>query len=65
MDYSQLTDVIQNVGFPIFMCLLLIWYMINQRKEHKEEIEKMTSAINNNTVVLTELVTLMKGRDDA
>lgn len=63
MDYSQLTDVIQNVGFPIFMCLLLIWYMINQRKEHKEEIEKMTSAINNNTVVLAELVALMKGRD--
>lgn len=60
MDYSQITTLIQNVGFPIVMCAALFWYVTKQKTEHKEETDKMTEAINNNTAVLTELVTLMK-----
>lgn len=64
VDYSQIVDLIQNVGFPIVVCAALFWYMIKQRDTHKQETDKMTNALNNNTAVLTELVTLMKGRDN-
>jgi preprotein translocase subunit YajC len=47
------------------MCGALFWYMIKQREQHKQETDKMTEALNNNTAILTELVTLMKERDMA
>lgn len=65
MDYSQIVTLIQTVGFPIVMCGALFWYMIKQREQHKQETDKMTEALNNNTAILTELVTLMKERDKA
>lgn len=63
MDYSQIVTLIQTVGFPIVMCGALFWYMIKQREQHKQETDKMTEALNNNTAILSELVTLMKERD--
>lgn len=65
MDYSQIVTLIQTVGFPIVMCGALFWYMIKQREQHKQETDKMTEALNNNTKILTEIVTLMKERDKA
>lgn len=65
MDYSQIVTLIQTVGFPIVMCGALFWYMIKQREQHKQETDKMTEALNNNTRILTEIVTLMKERDKA
>lgn len=63
MEYSQIVTLIQSVGFPIVMCGALFWYMIKQHEQHKRETDKMTEALNNNTAILTELVTLMKERD--
>ena len=65
MNYSQIVTLIQSVGFPIVMCGALFWYMIKQREQHKQETDKMTEALNNNTRILTEIVTLMKERDKA
>ena len=63
MEYSHIVTLIQSVGFPIVMCGALFWYMIKQREQHKQETDKMTEALNNNTTILTELVTLMKERE--
>ena len=63
MNYSEIVTLIQTVGFPIVMCGALFWYMIKQREQHKQETDKMTEARNNNTKILTEIVTLMKERD--
>lgn len=63
MDVIQL---ISSVGFPIVACLGMGWYVKYQtdsyrsevqdmRKEHKEEIGKITDALNNNTLALTKL----------
>lgn len=59
-------QIISSVGFPIFACLGLGWYVKyitdkysnevkEMQKEHKEEIGKVTEALNNNTVALTRL----------
>lgn len=59
MDYQNLITAISTVGFPIVMCGALFWYMIQQREAHKEEINKMTEALNNNTLVLQKLLDKM------
>ena len=56
MDYQNIVTAISTVGFPIVMCGALFWYMIQQREAHKEEINKMTEALNNNTLVLQKLL---------
>ena len=66
MDNS-IIQIISTLGFPIAMCIgacIFIKYQFDSnnknmeelRKEHKEEVEKMTTAITNNTIVLTKLI---------
>lgn len=65
MDTIQaIVQVIQSVGFPIVCCGALFWYMIKQRDAHKDEMDKMTTAINNNTQVLTQIITMLGGKDN-
>ena len=65
MDTVQaMVQVIQSVGFPIVCCGALFWYMIKQRDVHKDEMDKMTTAINNNTQVLTQIITMLGGKDN-
>ena len=63
MDWAQL---IGSLGFPIVACIGMGWYVKYQtdsyrdevkdmQKEHKEEISKITEALNNNTNALTKL----------
>ncbi len=50
METAQMViTAISTVGFPIVMCGALFWKMDKQDKEHKEEMNKSTEAINNNT----------------
>jgi len=60
MDIQQVTQLISNVGFPIAMCLLLIWFMTKETQKHQDETDKLSSTIESNTKVLTELCTLIK-----
>ena len=56
MDTTQIVQIISSLGFPIVMCGALFWYMIQQREEHKEEINKMSEALNNNTLAIQKLL---------
>lgn len=60
MDTTQIVQVISSLGFPIVMCAALFWYMIQQREAHKEEIDKMSEALNNNTLVIQKLLDEME-----
>ena len=66
MDITQLTQMIMNVGFPIVACGAMAWYVKDtndkhreevQRlnNQHKEEMEQVTEALNNNTLALQKL----------
>lgn len=52
---QDILTLVGSYGFPIIMCLLMFWYMIEQRKDHKEETNNLTAALNNNTQVLQKL----------
>lgn len=37
--------LIGTIGFPITMCLILIWMLIYFNKQHKEEMTNYTTAL--------------------
>lgn len=59
MDVNVISQVISNIGFPCAMCILMYHQMNKQTESHAEEISKLTSVINDNTVATKELVTLL------
>lgn len=63
METAQMViAAISTVGFPIVMCGALFWKMDKQDKEHKEEMNKSTEAINNNTVALQKLMQMLSDK---
>lgn len=64
MDVSVITQLIGSVGFPIVMCFVLVYYMEKSEESHKEEINSLKEALNNNTNILTKLETLINERLD-
>ena len=59
-DIMEISNVILNaismVGFPIVVAAAMFWKMNKQDDDHKEEMAKVTEAINNNTIALQKLI---------
>lgn len=71
MSSPEIITMISSVGFPIVACLGLAWWtkyttdqnnarMDKIQTEHKEEIAKVTEALNNNTLALQKLCDKME-----
>ena len=56
VEVDSIVSIISQFGFPILTCLILFWYIYNENKNHKEEMAKMSDAINNNTIALNKLI---------
>ena len=63
MDAGVLTQLIGSLGFPIAMCIAMLWLVVKLQDQHKEETAKLTEALNNNTLALTKLAAKI-GVDD-
>lgn len=55
MTIELIIQMIGSVGFPIAVCLACFWYINRQTSTHKEELQKVTDALNNNTLVIQRL----------
>ena len=55
MDGQVIINAISTVGFPIVMCIILLYIVNKQNEEHKEEMSKITESLNNNTLVIQHL----------
>lgn len=55
MDVNSLIQLIGSLGFPVVACGALFWRMIKSDEQHKEEMNKMSEALNNNTSALIKL----------
>lgn len=55
MDVNSLIQLVSSLGFPIACCGALFWKMVKTDEQHKEEMDKVTEALNNNTIALTKL----------
>lgn len=67
VDANAIITLIQSVGFPIVMCGLMAGYVkyitdknreeiAEEREAHKQEMNQVIAAINNNTIVIEKLI---------
>jgi hypothetical protein len=61
MDVNAVTTAISTLGFPIVMCGAMFWYMLKEKDSHKEEMNSVTEALNNNTLILQKLCDKLGG----
>lgn len=54
---QEVITAISTVGFPIVMCLVLLYEIKSMTEAHKEETNSLKDALNNNTVVLEKILT--------
>lgn len=55
MDANSIIQLVGSLGFPIVACGALFWRMIKSDEQHKEEMAKISEALNNNTSALVKL----------
>lgn len=55
MEVDVLMQTVSTLGFPIVFCFVLFWKMVTDDKRHKEEMDQITNALNNNTQALIKL----------
>lgn len=56
MGVNDVVSIISTVGFPIAACVALFWQSNQMQKQHKEEMDGVKEALNNNTIVVQKLV---------
>lgn len=75
MDANVIISMIGSLGFPIVACIFIAIFFSktqdNYRADikemqtlHKQETDKMTEALNNNTIALQRLVDKMEDKDN-
>lgn len=55
MDPNAILTAIGTVGFPIVACAAMFWLNYKTGEQHREEMNKITEAVNNNTLAITKL----------
>ena len=55
MDFQTIAQFIGQVGFPIAVCCYLFYSKEKDAERHKEEMDKITAALNNNTLAIQHL----------
>lgn len=55
MDVTAIVQVVSSLGFPIAVCLICFWYINKLEEKHREEVQKLTDALNNNTLIMQKL----------
>lgn len=64
MDFNAVVQAISTIGFPIVMCLILMYYVNKQNEAHKSEIDDLRKTIEANTIVTQKLVDTLNGKKD-
>lgn len=62
---QDVLTAISTVGFPIVMCLALMWYAKYSLDGHHAEVKEFTESLNKNTIILQKLCDLLDADTDA
>lgn len=68
---ETIISAVQNLGVAVVLCLLMAYfvkymydkfmeYLAAEQEAHKQEMSEMTTAVNNNTQVLSNIMTLLQ-----
>lgn len=72
---ENFVTIVNGVGFPIVVCVFLVWYIYKENKrrmEEKEEYEnkqndlylKLSQSVDNNTAALNKLLMRMGDKNN-
>lgn len=72
---ENFVTIVNGVGFPIVVCVFLVWYIYKEKKrrmEEKEEYEnkqndlylKLSQSVDNNTAALNKLLMQMEDKNN-
>lgn len=55
MDLAAIGEFINTIGFPIACVVALGYILYKEQMNHKEEVDRLVEAIDNNTDALSEV----------
>lgn len=61
-DINAVIQIISTVGFPIAMCCIMAYYVKYTEDKHREEINSIREALENNTLALIKLTDKMENK---
>lgn len=56
---ENIVSLFTNLSVPVACLVATFWLWNKEREEHKSEMDKVTEALNNNTLALEKLITMM------
>lgn len=52
---DALFQVFNSIAFPVAVCIICFWYINKLTEQHKAEVDKLSEALNNNTLVMQQI----------
>lgn len=52
----MITELVQNLGFPIACCVALFWRNSKLEQSHKEDLKALETSIQANTTVMNAIL---------
>ena len=62
MDAAQIKAIIDTMGFPIFICLVLLWFIKNTLTKHSELMIEIQKSLAANTDSIRMLIEKLQGK---
>lgn len=64
IDISAVAQLVSTIGFPIAMCIYLLFYIKSLDEKYCEQLNNMSKAIENNTLAITKLMSIIDNSED-
>lgn len=62
MDANSIKALIDTMGFPIFICLVLLWFIKNTLTKHSELMIEIQKSLAANTESIKMLIEKLQGK---
>lgn len=62
MDVTQIKALIDTMGFPIFICLVLLWFIKNTLSKHSNLMAEIQKSLAANTESIKLLIDKLKDK---
>ena len=62
MDANSIKALIDTMGFPIFICLVLLWFIKNTLTKHSELMIEIQKSLAANTESIRMLIEKLQGK---
>nr|DAU90353.1 MAG TPA: YvrJ protein family protein [Caudoviricetes sp.] len=61
---QTIISAISSLGFPIVCCLIVLYMYWKSDQTHKEEVDKLSNAVQNNTIVMEKILEHLEVKKD-